>query len=299
MKTKALARALAPWLVLAVAAGTSEAQLRREFAREEPGWSLEAGARAFERSDLDQGGDVSLTRISAGIRHTIPSKTDRATFAFHHEESRYRFGNGAVLSVPRPFEVAKEDSVRFARAGTTGDRTWFWALEGLSGREQGQSLSDSLYAKGGVGVLWRVGERLDLGIGLFARLHLEDDLELLPVPLIEYRASEALRIGIVRSTDPGFGLTYRVSPRLDVYAGLHFDQRQYRLKDKGLLVDAAAVDEETGVRVGLLWKGDGLNAELFGGIAQRELTIDSDRNEVASDDVDASGLVGFALSLAL
>ncbi len=271
-----------------------------EFRKAEPTWSLVGGASAYGKADLDSPGDLGLSRWSTGIERKVRREGGKVVrYGFRHEESNYDFGGGATIGVPDPFDDTKEDAVTATFGSFEEERKWFVSLAVISGREQGVSFSDSLYGKVGGGMLWKVQDDLDLGIGLFVRTQLEDGIRVFPFPLVEWRATDDLRIGVVRSSDPGFGLTYRISERVDGYASLAFDHRQFRLDDQPLLSDVATVDEERGLRAGLLWRGDKLDAEIFAGIVQREITIDANDKEAGDDDIDATGMVGFSLRFEL
>lgn len=262
-------------------------------------WSVDLRGSAFAESDLDSGGDLSLTRVAVGVTNQSRSEDHFALYSYEHERTKYVFGNAGSLVVTDPFEDTRTESLVASFAGVGDDLLWFAGVSGHFGREQGENLSDSFYAKARGGLLWQVGTNFHLGIALYLRTFLEDDVALIPLPAIEWRPSKEVRVGIVRSTDPGIGLFYRLSERAEAYVSAHFPLRQYRLADKGLLVDGAATDDEQSLRVGLLWRDEAVRAEVFAGLAQREITIDVNDRQVAQDDVDATGMLGLAVSIVL
>jgi hypothetical protein len=116
------------------------------------------------------------------------------------------------------------------------------------------------------------------------------------LPLVDWRVTDDLRFSVIASADPGLLATYRASERLDLYARLQLDERQFRLKDQNTLQDAVVVDSEVSGIAGLVWHARGLDVELFGGLADRNMEIDADGEELVDDGVEVAAVFGASLT---
>jgi hypothetical protein len=286
--------------VLALSVLSSSAFAQAHFGKEyDPDWLLGFDIRAYDKADFDSGGDFGLSRWGGTLGRIWPGDEDgeAAVLSFRHEESNYDVGRGAVLFPPKFIEDTKEDSItaNYDSAGDEGAR-WVLDLALVSGRSQDVSLSNSLYGEGAVGILFHASERFDVGIGVAGRSRIEEEGQLIPLPLVDWRPTDDLRFSLLPSADPSLRADYRFNERLDGYASVSYDERQFRLKDQNQVQEAAAVDTELAGLVGLIWHATNLDIELFGGVAGRNMELDIGNTNVADDDVDPTGLVGASLT---
>ncbi len=245
-------------------------------------------AREFERVDLDDvGGEDAVSRYAARFeRKWILGERSGWKLRVRQEESEYDFRGDAFGGLDGLDDMSETTvGVSYWSAGRNG-RSYFALVNASSGVADGADFDDGVFFKTFGGVLWQASETVQWGIGLVGRTELEDDPSVFAFPLIEWRIDERSKIGFVQSSDPGLGFTRKLEEALDLYVGLQFSQRQYRLDDDDV-DDGAFVDEEQSVRVGLIWdEGAGLNADVFTGFGKRELFLDVDDDEVADDETE-------------
>lgn len=264
-------------------------------------WRAGANYRGFAESDLDDtDAELSVDRFGFYVSRAVPLDEKRSLqFTFDQEFSDYDF-DGGVLGLADPFDdVSKSEISAVYRSQESEKWGWFAALTLAVGVDDDADYDDGIYSKFGGAFLYALSETLSIGLGVFVRTELEDDASGFALPLIEWEFSERGRLGVVRSSDPGLGVTYDWTEELDAYVAASFDQRQYRIDDSAALSDAAFVDEETNLRVGAIYRNEkGFTAEAFTGVGFRTLTIDVDDSELGDDDVDPALTFGVAIGYA-
>jgi len=253
-------------------------------------WEVEAQAVGYSKADFsDVDGDLAVSRFGAELVYSTPALGGLWKIKFDVEESKYDSSNGI-------FDDATEVGVGASYFRRGKEWSWFATLNVNDGTGDGSNFGDGTYLEGGGGVSYAVSPTLKLGLGLIGRTQLEDDIVALPIPIIDWEINEHSRLGITRSSDPSIGYTYTVNDSFDCYVQVQRQQRQYRIDDK-VLDKAAFVDEETGLRTGVIYRDpSGFRGEIFAGAAQRKLSIDVDGSEVSDEDVDFAGFIGLALT---
>lgn len=133
----------------------------------------------------------------------------------------------------------------------------------------------------------------------------------MPVPTVEWKVSDALRldIGMVQLVDPGIGaqLTYQLTPELALGTGFTYQSRQFRLSgqrrasatDPGRnRTDDGGVGQETEIPIFATLRFrpvPKVELDLNGGVAVRgNLRVeDEDGGRLADDDYDPAGILAF------
>lgn len=277
----------------------ASAQLAEET-RVEDDWSLTFDVHGFDKADLDRAGELGISRWSIGLGQGWDvDKASTFSLFLRHEDSLYDIDGVRNIGIGAPLDGSKEDSIAMRWESASKALEWYLAGAFVSGRADGVSVSDSLYAEGTVGLLFGVTEGLDLGLAVATRTHIEEDLDLFPIPLIQWQVTEDLELATLRSADPVLRATYAWSERLSFYADLLIDQRQIRVEDSNALQDAVLVDEERGVRFGLDWHTPSFRARLYAGVSERDLTLESNDTVVGEDETNPTAMGGVSISFLL
>ncbi len=281
-----------PFLVLLACASSASAQSSATPApAEKPSpWGADVKAALYSNthfSDINE--NLTLSRFGVDLLYSTDAIGGLWNFRLGLEESDYSSSDST-------FTNAKEAALG-ATYTRQGERwSWFATLNLNEGDGDRVDFGEGTYFEGGAGIGYAFSDKLMLGVGVIGRTQLEDNSVFYPMPIIEWTISERCRIGTVRSSDPSFGFTYQASPQLDLYLDLVYQQRQYRV-DPGVMANAAFVDEEKGLRTGLIYHlRHDLRAELYVGEADRRLLLSADGSQIADEHVDTAFAFGFGFT---
>lgn len=272
-------------------AGPASAHSQQAQAGTPEPWTVTLKATSYAESDFDDvNAELEVTRVGADVRYKMPVDSGVWNFRFGVEDSQYDVGSFGSF----------DDGTEVGFGGTYihpgPEWSWFATLNLNEGTGDGADFADGTYFEGGGGFTYAVNEKLKLGLALLGRTQLEEDAEVFPFPIIEWEISDRSRIGFVRSSDPSLGWTYKVNDELDYYVQVQQAQRQYRL-DEDVLDDAAFVDEEIGLRTGVIYRDpSGFTGEVYLGAAQRTLFLDVNDDEVLEEDIETAAFFGVAVS---
>lgn len=276
--------------------------------REVTGFFSLYGGHVFSH-DLDDAGDVSITRAGAKTGVTFPVGADNAwSISFGAEGSWYDFsdatGFGAAGGNAEPWDDVRIFTVETSYAATIkGGWQLILGLGVESGMEENAQFEDSLTVTGLVGVNYRVSETLGLGLGLYGGTRLEDDAFILPIPFINWQINDRWSVGSRPSTRGGrFAVTYKASDSIGVFAFAAFESREFRLDDdpSGAAPEGVGRDRRIPVGLGVSWTPNAQFAiEVVGGVdVWSEYTLDDrDGNELGQQEGDAAPFLGGQVTL--
>lgn len=116
--------------------------------------------------------------------------------------------------------------------------------------ETGASFSDSVSGGGFAGLAWSPDENLQVGLGFAVFSQIEDDVEILPIIVLDWQFTEGVSLRtlptsfLTEATE--FQLVVDVDRDFELAAGVLIDsRRRYRLDDEGILPDAVGQEEGT------------------------------------------------------
>jgi len=264
-------------------------------------WKIDVGFSARDEGDLNKlDGDLSISRTFYELWYEWPQETDSSfAMGFVEEHSNYDIDGAGAFSLLPPFREVKSSSL--AATYVNGDADGSWVLNGALtfGREQGVSPTEGLYGQATLAKLWSAGDSVDIGLGLYTYSKLEDSAEFIPFPVINWYLSKNVTLGLIQSSSPEYGLQFNLSDRWDAYLVGNYTVRQYRLSDRTGLSSGAVVDEGLTGRAGLMWSGDNLSFEVFGGLSRQKISIEAQNNLFARDVSDPAPLIGASISVSL
>lgn len=255
--------------------------------------------------DLDDAGDVSITRAGAKAGVTFPVGRDNAwSLSFGAEGSWYDFSDTNFGGVTDPWDDARLLTIETSYIATIKDR-WQLIL-GLgveSGMEENAQFEDSLTVTGLVGANYQVNDALALGLGIYAGSRLEDDAFVMPIPFVNWKIDDKWTLASRPSTRGGrFSLSYQACESVGVFAFAAFESREFRLDDdpSGPAPEGVGRDRRVPVGLGVTWTPNSQVAlEVVGGCdVWCQYTLDDrDGNEIGEQDGDVAPFVGAQLTL--
>ncbi|GAB4384719.1 MAG: hypothetical protein Kow0022_08140 [Phycisphaerales bacterium] len=266
-------------------------------------FELSFGGTWAGKADLDASpGELGVARVGSqlSISHRL-NETLGLEFGFEAEYSVYDFDNasGLVSGTSDPFDDATILSLSLGASIRAGEHnTWF--ITGLveSSGESGAPFDESITGGGIVAFRHEFSDRLTLGIGVAAQSRLEDDVYVIPVPIVRWQINDRWSLETGRRAN--LRLVYEPSDRWRFGAEAAWERREFRLDDQGPLPSGVA--EERAIPVGLFAQFTPSANVVFdarvGSALGRELQIDNASGvRVADEDIDPAIYAGLNLSV--
>ena len=269
------------------------------------GVSLNLGGVYSFGSDLSDGpGDVAVTRAFAGVAARFPVlEATQLTLGIESEYSWYDF-SGATAFAPsgEPWDDVQEIALSLGVQHRVSEQ-WTVTVGGTidSSLEIGADFGDSLTYGGAIGAVYSFSEDLSLGLAVGIRSQLEDDVLVLPLPVIDWRINERWRVGSVRDFGVvGLGVTFTPSEKWSFVLSSGVQAREFRLDDEGAAPDGVGRDWRVPIalRAGYTVTPNFVVA-VFGGVdVWGELTLDDrNGNEIAEDELEPAAFVGGGVTI--
>jgi hypothetical protein len=215
-----------------------------------------AGGIVFDGTPDAEGaaGDLRTLRLPASLSALVPlDSNNRLTVSLSETSSFYDFDNFTGFTngpVTDPIDYGLEAEIGVGLIHIV-DRNW--SLHGgLSIGYAGEidaELEDSLVYGARVGVRYTVSRDLAFGVTVGGRTRLEEDVFVIPVPTIDWQATDywSVRIGLLEAgpgaPEAGIRTQYSLTDDLDLggYVGVNF--HQYRLADDNAVLPAGIVED--------------------------------------------------------
>jgi hypothetical protein len=265
--------------------------------------SLTFGGQFVGEADFDDSpGDLSITRLSAnlGVRHTL---TDHAAlrFGFGIEHSHYDFSNatGLIAGTDDPF-----DDVLIARLSAGADfkiddtHAWFVSGSATSSGEGSADFDDTITASGMVGYTHTFGDKLTLGAAVIVSTRLEDDVLVIPVPIVRWKLADQWTLATGEGAN--VRLTYQPTQAWAFGAEGGWERREFRLDDDGPQPSGIALDSRIpiGVFARFTPNRNIVIAGRVGAHVGSNIEISNSRGrKISDDDLDAAIYGGLDLTL--
>lgn len=252
-------------------------------------------------ADLDGGGTSRVNRTGFSFDAQIPVADQwRINLRFENEYSLYDFTAPAALGGGDPFNTLT--LVRIIPSATWNSRDgWIVSFGGIIdyAGESGANTSDSLQGGGFVTVRRHLSKDLILGFGVSVQGRFEDDIRFLPIPSIDWRVNDSLRIFTNRT---GLHVEEQLAPSWFMTFRARFEPREYRLDDSpaALLPGGVVRDESVLIGLELSWRpNDLVEASIeIGGIVYQKFEL---LNAAGAERFDANShptpYVGGSVSL--
>ncbi|MEO1007448.1 MAG: hypothetical protein AAFX79_02685 [Planctomycetota bacterium] len=252
---------------------------------------------------IDGGGDVFVARIGQEVGLTwLPSLRTRARFTLGNELTFYDFDDAFVLDPidGDPFDSFNEQSLG-GSVFHVPNQTWTLVANGAVGfsREDDADYGDSFVWRVGGGALYRVLPNVSLGAGFLAQSRFDDEIRLLPIPLVDVEFQLAEDVRFVLNTVDGGRFLYEPSDAWTFSLIGNFADEQFRLDDEGFAPDGVFTEQRVNVFGEAEWKplpGLSLRAGV-GSVVYREYEIeDAEGVELNDATLDPAVYARFGLT---
>jgi hypothetical protein len=202
-------------------------------------WTFDAGAVYQFDASLDAGGDMSVVRVfaSGGTARVFAGRW-RVGVELGYGEEDYGFSGSSGFGALDPWNRIREFRVDVPMRYVANERWTLFATPSLrSDAEAGASFSDG--TNGGLiaGAAYRFSDTLTIGPGIGVFTEIEDDPQLLPIVLIDWKITDTLSLetgsGTAASRGPGLKLRWQYSPRWQLAFSSRYEKLRFRLDDSG------------------------------------------------------------------
>ncbi|MBM4107999.1 MAG: porin family protein [Phycisphaerae bacterium] len=267
--------------------------------------SLAVGGMHTFRSDFDDdSGKIGVTRADADVGFSIAVAEHRwVDLGIFYERSWYQFDgvSGFGEGVTEPWDDVQ--SLRLSLGYRVGfNATWSYSVAGFvdSSAEDGAEFGDSLTFGGLAGFGYKVNDNLELGLGLLVASRLEDDPWIIPLPRVDWKLGEKvrLRLGGARA---GGALAWEFSDALTLALEASYRSREFRLEEMNPAApEGVGRDRQVPVGLALTWKACpnasiGVRAGYV--LWQEYEVLDRAGNRLVEKDADAGPYLGASLRL--
>ncbi len=270
-------------------------------------WRLKLDAGALHQFDasLDDGGDFDIDRYYLRLgasRGFGPSAN--AGIALGYGESRYDFSGGG-FGGSEPWGKIRE--LRFSLPlSYRPEGNWsYFAIPSLSYQgEPGakRSKSDRWGLLGGAA--YRFSERLSIGPGLGAFSDIEDDTDLFPILLLDWKIRDDLRLetgrGLAASRGPGLTLRWTPLTRWEFSLSARYEKTRFRLDKDGIVSNGVGQDKSLPLAVAASYQPNRqVELSLLAGadFAGNLRLENADGQRLESSDYDTAPFVGLLFTL--
>ncbi len=294
--------AIACWLLCAmiVTAGSAVADA--------PNWrlKLDGGAVKQFESDLDTGGDFDVNRYFVRFSATRNiGNAWNAGISLGYGENRYGFSGGSGLGGLDPWSRIRDYRVSVPIRYRSDNNWTFVGIPSLrySG-ESGASSSDSqqwgMLAAAG----YRFSERLTIGPGIGVFSDIDDDTDVFPILLVDWKISDTLSLttgrGLAASRGPGLSLSWTPVQRWRFSLEGRYEKIRFRLNDEGPAPDGLGQDRSIPVALAATYMPNpDVELSLLGGLEfSGELKVeDASGNRLYKSDYDNAPFAGALVKL--
>ena len=241
--------------------------------------------------------------IQPGITYA-PDHRRSFSLAFGYGYDGYDFKGENAFSASKPWDDIHSFRISTPIRLTKGQNWSFFIVPTLRiAGESGADLSDSLTGGGFAGFAYRFNERFSIGPGIGIVTQIEDDTNVFPVLIINWKITDRLSFetgrGIGATLGPGISLNWKITEQLRFSFGGRYEKLRFRLDDNAETPKGIGQDKSFPVFLGLTYKfRSAATLSLIGGIETGgELQLeDQDGNELEKQDYESAPFLGFSFS---
>ncbi|MCC6426930.1 MAG: hypothetical protein IT435_08915 [Phycisphaerales bacterium] len=214
----------------------------------------ELGMKSDFDGDTAEDGDVSVSRLRAGLEVSVPiGERSNLEFTLDNEWSFYDFSEPSAFGAMAPWDDTWERGIRIVFSTQETEKfAWFVGADVTAASEYGADFGDSVTYGGLAGVRYSFSENFTAGLGIYARSRLEDDF--LPLPMIAFLWKFAPEWSLSSQNGRSVRLGWQVSEPVSLFAEGGYEAREYRLDDDGPSVDGIGKDRRVPVALGARWQ---------------------------------------------
>lgn len=259
--------------------------------------------------DENRPGKVAIDRLGVDVNLRFPVNQQFSVgLSSGWEWSRYTFRDATAFNAAftKPWSDVHILSLGTSLNFATSDQTrWFVGAGVRSSGERGAEFGDTITVNGLAGGSYSFNENFTLGGGLVVSSRIEDNVQIIPILIVDWKISDWLRFSTMR-TRPGVRLTVTPAEWFSFGPEVSYESREFRLRDDktnpGTRSSPGGVVRDRRLPVGAFATFNfsrQFSLELSGGVelAQRYRFEDRQGNKVTGVETKPAGYLGLELSL--
>lgn len=260
------------------------------------------GTLGFKSDLKDTTGSVSVSRITPelGVFARV-GQQGRLIATLNLEYSTYNFDGptGLVPANNQPWEDVFNERLTVIYT-YEAQNNWEYLVGANIGftHADGANLGKSLTGGLILGTSYQLNPKLKLGLGVGIFTQLEDNIFVIPIPIVEYKATDKLTIG--NRNRPGVFATYDATDQWQLTGGISWSFRDFRLAKNGLIPDGVGKDRRFPLEFGAIYNPSRrLSLEATAGIdlGIQYRVLDSNGNEIANNRAKPAPFVRLGATL--
>jgi hypothetical protein len=255
-------------------------------------------------ADLDGSpGSVGIDRLGAdvGVQVMVGDRS-RLSLSLASEYSWYSFKNatGFATGFTEPWDDTIQTNLS-ATFSSQATRQWSWfAGAGIDqsiqpGAKFFDGFTGGLYG----GASYSFSERFKLGLGAALRTRLEDNGEVLPIPVIEWQIADKWRLDThAEIGGRGIELSYQPIEPLKLTLDATYTAREFRLDDSAAAPEGVGRDDRVPISLGAEWNFSrqfAVSAHVGVDAWQEYTLVDSGGNKLSQINTKPDVFVGAAI----
>lgn len=270
---------------------------------ETTGFSASLSSSYQFKSNLDGGGDVSVSWVGLALGRSVPLNTKTGLgLSLTYNREIYNFANPSGFSVSNPWNQVNRLGLGMRLRYKLYDN---WSLAGGTviqyAGEEGASFGDSLMYGGNVRAVYRVNPNLMIGFGAGV-FNMIQETRVFPSLYLSWKINDRLRLGNSSHLGPagpaGLELSYRIDKDWDMAIGAGRRYSRFRLDKNGATPGGIGENSSWPVFARIGWKfRPEFTLDFYGGMAfNGKLTLqDSGGNDINSVSYNTAPILGFNL----
>lgn len=269
--------------------------------------SVDAGTTHQFSTGIDSAGDFSLTRFFSAVSVRVPLEERwTVTGRLLYDLSHYNFDGVERFGGRDPWTDIHTLALN-ATISYQVDSAWsvFGGPILIFSGESNADVEDTISGGGVLGATWSPRKDLRLGLGVTVVSALEDDVQVFPLILLNWRFAEqwTLRSATLDAGAIGGGgleVAHHLTDQWTLAAGVVFQSARFRLDDRGFAPEGVGENRRVPIFLRAAWNPSRqVGLSVLGGVTVGgELTIeDRDGNRLFREDYDPSPFVGVNLVL--
>lgn len=270
----------------------------------EPAWStfLRGGYVHQFDSDIDSGGDFNTHRLAlqGGVSHANDNGTI-ISLALGYGTDRYDFSGNRGFAGLRAWDNIH--SFRFSvPVRLRYDNHWsvFVMPTVRATAESNADFDEGVSSGGFAGFSYRFSDRLTIGPGIGVITQIEDDTNVFPVLIVNWRITDHLSLetgrGLGATQGPGLTLNWKATEALNLSIGGRYERLRFRLDKDGVAPNGVGDDRSFPIFGSISYQlSEKIRASLLTGVELGgELRLEDEKGNLLSEsDFDSAGFLGF------
>lgn len=266
-------------------------------------FSASASSAHQFKSNIDEGGDVSITHYGVGLSGAIPL-TDRLGLRTHlsYDREEYNFSDRNAFLMTDPWSQIDRIGLSMRLRYTLTHR---WNIDTgpvvQYAGETGAQFNDSLMYGGIITAVYRVNPEFSIGFGagVFSRFQ---ETKIFPSLIVSWKITDRLRLGngfpLGLIGPAGLELSYKFTDNGEVAIGGGYRSSRFRLDQNGPTRGGIGESRSWPVYARITGKlGSVIHIDLYGGADFRgEMRLqDTHGNDIRSIDYNTAPILGLNL----